>query len=150
MKLRETILKAGFRPFDQSGAATAKQRAQNTVGSVTHYYEESTLRFFFSRVVSSRMHCDGALHVGITRDAMDPDNRTRGYRFIVHDFTGYCVERAEIADAYPTRAKCEKARDAWLAQIKDGGLSIVREALRREYNAAVQKAETIKAALSEI
>ena len=94
-----------------------KPNAQQNLAGRTHYVDDSTLKYFSSRVLSSRVLCDGALFMLIESVATDYNKTRRGFRFVVFDIFGNTVERANLEDTCRTRAGAEKAFSKWFGSF---------------------------------
>ena len=92
-----------------------KNNAQQNLAGRTHYADDSTLRFFHARILSSRPLLDGALFLVIESSAMDYRNEKRGFRFVVFDIFGNVIERRKLEDSFSTRAGAEKDFSKWFA-----------------------------------
>lgn len=118
-KTTETQIKAilaaverlGYKPYQQE-SGDAKCNAQRNLSGRTHYVDDDTLRWHKSRVCSTS-HLHGGLLFRVTcSDALDPDNRSRGFRSAVFDCFGTCVSRPDLDHTFKTSAQAIKASQA--------------------------------------
>src|SRR6478736_418130 len=70
-----------------------KNNAQRNLQGRTHYVDDDTLRGFYSRIISARHVDNGLLFAIVTSDAIDHENRKRGFRYVIFDIFGNVVER---------------------------------------------------------
>jgi hypothetical protein len=70
-----------------------KQNAQRNLEGRTHYVDTDTLRYFHSRIVASSDHDHGLIFSIIESVARDPDNRSRGFRYVLFDVFGTVIDR---------------------------------------------------------
>lgn len=109
-----TVLRtAGYDLFgDKSG--DTKWNAQRNLEGRTHYVEDSTLRYFHSRIVSAKAVAGGALFYIIESSAMNAENTKRGFRFVLFDLEGCVIERPELEACFRTSEQARKALWAFL------------------------------------
>ena len=70
-----------------------KTNAQRNLSGRSHYCDDDTLRYFHSRIISSR-HTDGGLLFALVESvAKDHENRSRGFRFVIFDLFGATIDR---------------------------------------------------------
>ena len=91
-----------------------KYNAQRNLQGRTHYVDDSTLRYFHSRITSAHDTCSGALFYIIESTALDPDNRSRGFRGVVFDVWGSVIYRPDLQSTYRTSQGASKAMYQWL------------------------------------
>lgn len=117
MTIAENIARAiGENLFSSSGNYP-KETAQRNLSGKTHYCDESTLRYFFSRINSVRVVDDGLVLIIIESTAADYQNKSRGFRFVAFDLFGKVInDRASAIseELLSTSAKCEKALWLWV------------------------------------
>lgn len=104
----------GVGRFERRGYA-AKACAQANLSGRTHYADDDTLRFFHARILHAWPECEGLILTIVESVAADPDNRSRGFRFVAFDIFGTVIERPGIESLHKTSRAAEKALDAWLA-----------------------------------
>lgn len=132
-----------IKPF-QADSSDAKWNAQRNLGGRTHYYDDETLKWHKSRVLSSGMLADGLLFRALTSDAGDMDNTFRVSRVVVHDVFGDCVSRPELT-ASPRTSKA-----AWRAHEQES-IDLVahyREAIQRRLSDAQENVSACEKALA--
>lgn len=104
-----------------------KTNAQRNLMGRTHYVDDDTLRYHKSRVLSSRTVDNGLLFAIVTSDALDHENRKRGYRYVVFDVFGTVVSRAKLEDARRTSVTATK--DMWRFLESFDAVAHTREAI---------------------
>lgn len=112
--VREIVRTAyNVRLFERCGyGATAC--AQKNLDGITHYVDASTLRYFHVRIVGNYVSESGLVFGMIESTARDPNNSSRGFRFVAFDVFGTVLERANLENLVSTSAKAEKDYYAWL------------------------------------
>ena len=93
----------------------AKYCAQRNLAGKSHYVDDSTLKFFHSRIVYTHTAQEGLLFGIVESAAKDHDSRQRGFRFVVFDMFGTVLNDRDHSDAM--YSKSDKARAAmyeWL------------------------------------
>lgn len=90
-----------------------KTNAQRNLQGRTHYVDDDTLRYHKARVLVTKVTDNGLLFGLVESVAMDPDNRSRGYRAVVFDLFGTVLTRANLADA--RKSKPAAIKDLWNA-----------------------------------
>ena len=86
-----------------------KVNAQRNLCGRTHYVDDDTLRWHKSRVMSAHVTDGGLLFAIVTSDALDMNNRRRGFRYAVFGLFGNVLARTELDQAYRTSDKARKA-----------------------------------------
>ena len=86
-----------------------KVNAQRNLCGRTHYVDDDTLRWHKSRVISTHVTDGGLLFAIVTSDALDMDNKRRGFRFVVFNLFGAVLGRTDMESAYRTSDKARKA-----------------------------------------
>lgn len=86
-----------------------KANAQRNLCGRTHYVDDDTLRFHKSRIISARHTDNGLLFAIVTSDALDYENRRRGFRYVIFDLFGNTLDRPKLEDAYRKSEQATKA-----------------------------------------
>ena len=73
-----------------------KANAQLNLCGRTHYVDDDTLRWHKSRVISTHVTDGGLLFAIVTSDALDMDNKRRGFRYVVFGLFGNVLARTEL------------------------------------------------------
>lgn len=120
---------------------------QNLMGR-THYVDPETLRYHKARILSARANHDGLLFMLVESVAIDPDNRKRGFRFVVFDIFGTVIERAKLEDTYRSQEKAAKAMWDYLGTIDP--VAITRAAIEREERHHANEMDYLRADLEKI
>lgn len=93
----------------------AKAMAQRNLQGKTHYAEDDTLRFFHARIVNARAAHEGLIFCLVESVANDPDNRSRGFRFVAFDLFGTVLNDRDSAGGLCSKsAKADVQMDEWL------------------------------------
>lgn len=109
-----------------------KSNAQRNLCDRTHYVDDDTLRSHKSRVISAQ-HTDGGLLFAIvTSDALDPDNRRRGFRYVIFDLFGHVLSRCALEQASRTSEQATKAM--WTEVNAMNAAAITQAGMVREQN----------------
>ena len=102
-------------PFElNSGYLTAKEYAQKNLTGKTHYVDPDTLRYHKSRILESYSTDHGTLFALIESCALDMNNTSRGFRFVVFDLGGQSLGRASLECTYKSKASAQGAMWVWL------------------------------------
>ena len=115
--MAETIARAIGESLFSSSGNYPKDTAQSNLNGKTPYANDGTLRYFFSRIVSTRTTDHGLVFMLIESTAADYQNRSRGFRFVAFDLFGKVINDracANTEELISTSAKCEKAMWAWV------------------------------------
>lgn len=118
--IREILRNAGADLF-QDRRNDPKARAQDALEGRTHYVDDSTLRYFHARILSSGCTCSDTLFYIVESAALNPDNRSRGFRGVVFDVFGTVVYRPCIDESYHTSVAARKAMYRWIDQFDLAG-----------------------------
>lgn len=117
-----------------------KTNAQRNLCGRTHYVDDDNLRFHKSHVISARVVDNGLLLAIVTSDALDFENRKRGFRYVIFDVFGTVVSRCDIEHARRTSEQATK--DMWDCLNTLDAKAITRAAIERaERNHANEMAD---------
>lgn len=105
-----------MRKFENFGISP-KLNAQRNLMGITHYVDPNTLQFHKSRIVAFNVHDGGLLCSIIESVALDPENRSRGFRYVVFDIAGNVVDRPNLDDTSKTSNAARKSLYAFLNSI---------------------------------
>jgi hypothetical protein len=100
--------------FDGCYTGSAKNHAQNSLNGISHYFEESTIRFFKAKIVKTSVLFDGLVFVSIESSALNFDNTKRGYRFAAFDCFGNVIQKADIEQARASISAANSDLKKWL------------------------------------
>jgi len=120
-----------------------KSNAQRNLISRTHFVDDDTLRYHKSRVISARHTDEGLLFAIVTSDALDFENRKRGFRYTIFDVFGTVVSRCDLEHARRTSAQALK--DMWDAVNALDAQDITRKAIERAERNHAQEMDTLRA-----
>lgn len=111
-----------------------KVNAQRNLDGITHYVEDSTLRFHKSRILKANATVDGLLFYIIESYAADYQGKTRLFRPVIFDIAGNTISRPDLENGFKTRAQAEK--HLWAEMDKLDRVAVSMEAIdRAEKNA---------------
>lgn len=145
--LAQALRAAGLDLF-QDRRSDSKSRAQDCLSGRTHYVDDSTLRFFHSRIVRSDECISGAFFYIIESCALNSGNTARGFRGVVFDIFGTAVYRPSMDDCYKTSEKAQKAMWAWFDGFDEAAHYI--EALRSKAARLEREAAEVRAAVAAL
>lgn len=114
--MAETIARAIGESLFSSSGNYPKDTAQSNLNGKTPYANDGTLRYFFSRIVKTRVTDHGLIFMLVESVAADYQNRSRGFRFVAFDLFGKVINDragANPEELLSTSAKCEKAMWVW-------------------------------------
>lgn len=124
MNLHDALIRAGIRPFEDRTCYQNNAAASLTMGSRSHYYDESTMRGFRCRVSTVRVMADGIVMATIATQARGFHNSDgRGYVVRFHRCDGRALNRDTVY--HDTLAQARKEWDAIVASLDVS--SIVRD-----------------------
>lgn len=106
--IKAALDKMRIRLFEEKSSCP-KYDAQRNLSGLTHYYDDETLRWHKSRVLSSSTLFGGLFHASITSDGLEMHGSKRGFRYVVHDVFGTCVSRPKLEECFSTRCQAVKA-----------------------------------------
>lgn len=141
----EALQAMRVRPF-QCESCDPKYNAQKNCSGRTYYFTDDTLRFHKSRVLSSNHDFGGLLFKAICSDALDSENRKRGFRYVVHDVFGTCLSRPKLEEAVSSHKTAANQLDALEIDL----VTHYREAIERERRYAADKVADCDKALALI
>lgn len=104
--------KIHVRPFQRESSDT-KHDAQRNLRGRTHYVDDDTLRFHYSRITGGHAEHSGLVYVLTTSDALDMHNTRRGFRTVIFDVFGTVVSRPDLEHARSTSAGAQKVAEAF-------------------------------------
>ena len=140
--LAQSLSTAGFSVY-QDRHNYALPRALDNLPGRTHYVDDSTRRYFRSRVLSSHV-LEGGLFFGIVEScSANSDHSARIFRGVIFDIDGTTVYRPAMDDSFKTRAIA--TREFWRAADaidarKYYAEFLARKATRLETDAAALRA----------
>ena len=145
-KLADAIRTAGLRPFASTWRSNKNDEAADMMGARSHFYDESSMRFFGCRVAWCDDRMDGIIMVAVMSQKVGFDSSAgREWRFAIHDFTGHHLAGDS---GYSSRALAEKALAAAVATLDPA--AIVRDALTRELRTVDRAAKNLRAGIRKL
>ena len=112
--LADALHAAGHSRFCDKSYSSCTRDAQLNLEGRSHYCDESTLRYFHSRIVYAGDHFHGLIYALVESVALDSDNTRRGYRPVLFDVFGTVISRVTLENAYKTPDAARKAMYAAL------------------------------------
>ena len=100
--------------FECKHYGDGKLNAQLNLNDKTHFVDNSTLRYFKSRIISAAHTDNGLLFYVIESTSQNPDNTKRGFRGCIFDLFGSTVYRPDLDNLQSTSDKAKKAMYAFL------------------------------------
>lgn len=117
-----------------------KDNAQRNLMGRTHYVDDDTLRWHKSRILSARHSPDGLLFYIVESCALDMNNRSRGFRYVIFNLFGEVISRPDLEHCERTSEAATKAMYRWLDTVD--ALAITHQAIEHaERNHALEMAE---------
>jgi hypothetical protein len=112
--LAQTICQA----FDQNQyyskcLNTARANAQAMLSGRTHYVDDSTLRYFNSRITSAQPSTFGLFFLITESVGRESYGGKRGFRTVLFDINGQTVYRPSLEELENTSTKAQKTFYAW-------------------------------------
>ena len=86
-----------------------KYNAQVNLQGRTHYVDDQTLKFHYSRIVNTFETDGGLLFALIESCTLNHQNTTRGFRYVVFDIFGHVIAKPDLDEAHKTHDKAKAA-----------------------------------------
>ena len=112
--LADALHAAGHSRFCDKSYSSWVRDAQLNLEGRSHYCDESTLRYFHSRIVYAGDHFHGLIYALVESVTADYENTRRGFRFVLFDVFGTVIDRAPLDQCHRTGAQARKAMYAAL------------------------------------
>jgi hypothetical protein len=113
MNVINALNKANIQTFNNRYYSSPKLIAQDSLSRITHYVDDSTLRYFKAKILKAKPVFDGALFMILESSSMDMNNTKRGFRCVVFDVFGESIYRASLEEMYPTSKAAMSAYQEW-------------------------------------
>ena len=146
MNTTQLLNKANLRPFQNRYYSNAKYSAQDSLAGITHYVDDTTLRYFKAKILRAKPIMDGAFYMILESGSMDFENSKRGFRVVVFDVFGDVIHRQSLEDMYSTSKQALKEFDKWTNSFD--ALAYYRERLARESKQLQKQAQQLEEALA--
>ena len=141
MKNSEFIRAAGFEPIPCfSGTYNVEAAVQSAMQGKTHFYDDSSMRFFSCKVRKARCIDDGVI-LGTICTQAEGFHGGRVYAVNFHDFTGHGLCASLEERTFKTMKQAETY--FWQQANAMDGTAIMLDAIRRERDDARRKAKRI-------
>lgn len=148
-EIAQTIAQAlDQQQFHSKFLSTARANAQAMLTGRTHYVDDSTLRYFNSRITAAQPSTFGLFYRITESCSSNYDGTGRGFRTVLFDLNGQTVYRPDLDSLHSTSAKAEKAFYAWFESFDP--LAYYREELTTHARRAHKRAANLEAALSQL
>jgi hypothetical protein len=128
--------------------STARANAQAMLTGRTHYVDDSTLRYFNSRITAAQPSTFGLFYRITESCSRSYDGTGRGFRVVLFDLNGQTIYRPDLDSLHSTAAKAEKAFYAWFESFDP--LAYYREELTTHARRAHKRAANLEAAIESI
>lgn len=128
----------------QCESCDPKYNAQRNCEGRTYYFSDDTLRFHASQVLSAKHHFGGLLFAAICSDSLDMHNTKRGFRYVVHDVFGTCLERPKLEEAVSSHKTAAKQLEALEVDL----VAHYRQAIEDQRRYAAEKVSDCDKALA--
>jgi hypothetical protein len=141
----------GFRQMSElfsNQSSDPKNNAQRNLQGRTHYVDDDSLRFHKSRVISARQTHNGLLFAIVTSDALDFENRTRGFRYVIFDIFSTVISRTEISAAFRRSEQAMKAM--WDAVNAIDAKAHTVAAIEKQRARVVSELDTLAATVAKL
>lgn len=146
MTLSERLSRANLGLFTNRYYSTAKYDAQDNLNGLTHYVQDSTLKYFKAKILRAKPILDGAFYMILESSSMDFENTKRGFRCVVFDRFGDTVERPSLDEMSTTSKQALKAYESWLNSFD--GESYYQEKLKQVAERKKREAQRLEEALA--
>lgn len=108
-QIASIINRSGFARTYDNKSSYPKSNAQLNLAGRTHFAEDSTLRYFGSRINSAHETASGLLFYIVESSFLNYDKTERGFRYAIFDIFGTSIARLPVEDAFKTSDKARKA-----------------------------------------
>jgi hypothetical protein len=108
-QIASTIQKLGIGSLYGNKSSYPKNNAQLNLAGRSHFAEDSTLRYFGSRINSAHETESGLLFYIVESSFLNYDKTERGFRYAIFDIFGTSVARLPVEDALKTSEQARKA-----------------------------------------
>ena len=134
--------------YETKSHYNAKDDAQLNLQGRTHYVSDDTLRYHYARIISTYKVHNGLLFALIESTALDHQNKTRGFRYVVFDIFGHVISRPKLEESFKTSDQARKAMRDYLngvnaKKITHEGIKRQNEYQKREIRYIKDKLKTI-------
>lgn len=134
--------------FHSKYYSTARANAQSMLTGRTHYVDDSTLRYFNSRITAAQPSTFGLFYRITESCASNYDGTGRGFRVVLFDLNGQTVYRPNLDSLHSTGVKAEKAFYEWFESFDP--LAYYREELATHARRAHARAANLDAAIESL
>lgn len=128
--------------------SAARANAQAMLTGRTHYVDDSTLRYFNSRIVAAQPSTFGLFYRITESCHRSYDGDGRGFRVVLFDLNGQTVYRPDLDSMHSTAAKAEKAFYDWFESFNPQ--AYYREELAMHAKRAHKRAANLEAAIESL
>ena len=145
--IKKALHTANIRTFQERYFSQAKHEAQEALRGLTHYADDSTLRYFHSRITSARPIMEGLFFEIMESSSRDMRNTARGFRVVVFDVFGETVYRPTLDGMKATRTA---ARKAYLKDFTIDAVAHYAEKLKAKADRMTREADDLYAAAAQV
>ena len=147
-QIASIIQESGIARLFRHESGIPKVNAQENLRGINHFADESTLRFFGSRISSAHETSSGLLFYIIESSFLDYNKTKRGFRYAIFDIFGESVARPALDEAFSTSEKARKAMYQFLDTFSEA--EHYKKALLSIAKRAEIKAENAREAIAQI
>lgn len=124
------------------------ENAQRNLMGRTHYVDPGTLRSFRSKVLGSQVLGNGLMFGIVTSDAIDHQNRSRGFNYVIFDLWGEIIARTRGEGSFRSS---KKATDAmWIKFGEINPYTHTQEAINRAQACYLKEMAELKGKVVEM
>lgn len=146
MNATTMLQKANLKTFQNRYYSTAKYEAQDNLSAITHYADDSTLKYFKAKILKAKPIHEGALFMILESASKDYEHTTRGFRVVVFDVFGDTIYRDALEEMSNTSKQALKEFEEWSKSFDVE--SYYKERLAREAVRLSKQAQTLEEALA--
>ena len=145
MNTLQILTNANLRTFQNRYYSSPKYEAQENLSGITHYCEDSTLKFFKAKILKAKPIFDGAMFMLLESTSLNMENTKRGFRVTVFDVLGSVVCQTYLENAFKTSKEALKAHEGWKQSFDLEGY--YKKRLEDEARRLKQEADRIEQAI---
>jgi len=143
----DALHKNNIRTFQERYFSQAKHEAQEALKGLTHYVDDSTLKYFHSRITSASPIMEGLFFAIMESSSRDMHNTARGFRVVVFDVFGETVYRPTLDEM---KATSIAARKAYLNDFAIDAAAHYADKLKARANRLTREASELTQAAEQV
>jgi len=145
--IKKALHAANVCTFQERYFSQAKHEAQEALSGLTHYVDDSTLKYFHSRITAASPIMEGLFFEIMESSSRDMHNTARGFRVVVFDVFGETVYRPTLDGMKATSAA---ARKAYKATFTIDAAAHYAEKLKSKADRMTREAEDLYDAAAQV